>query len=68
MMTLYITFYIVYICKFCQSTVLTYQLEKLESVQYSAALAVVGAWRGTPREKLYSEFGRESLNLPPTME
>ena len=27
-------------------------MEKLESVQYSAALAVTGAWRGTSREKL----------------
>ena len=35
----------------------------LESVQYSAALAVTGAWRGTSREKLYNELGWESLNL-----
>ena len=37
--------------------------EKLESVQYSAALAVTGAWRGTSCEKLYNELGWESLNL-----
>ena len=36
---------------------------KLESVQYSAALAVTGAWRGTSREKLYAELGWESLNF-----
>ena len=36
-------------------------MEKLESVQYSAALAVSGTWRGTFREKLYTELGRESL-------
>ena len=30
---------------------------KLESDQYSAALAVKGAWRGTSREKLYAELG-----------
>ena len=35
---------------------------KLESVQYSAALAVSGAWRGTSREKLYTELGWESLS------
>ena len=35
---------------------------KLESVQYSAALAVTGAWRGTSREKLYTELGWESLS------
>ena len=34
---------------------------KLESVQYSASLAVPGAWRRTSRDKLYSELGWESL-------
>ena len=38
-------------------------MEELESVQYSAALAVTGAWKGTSREKLYNELGWESLNL-----
>ena len=37
-------------------------MEKLESVQYSAALAVSGAWKGTSREKLYAELGWESLS------
>ena len=37
-------------------------MEKIESVQYSAALAVTGAWRGTSREKIYAELGWESLN------
>ena len=36
---------------------------KLDSVQYSAALAVTRTWRGTSREKLYAELGCESLNL-----
>ena len=45
------------------SVVLTNQMEKLESVQYSAALAVTGTWKGTSREKLYNELGWESLNL-----
>ena len=38
-------------------------MEELESVQYSAALAVTGAWKGTSREKLYNELDWESLNL-----
>ena len=37
-------------------------MEKVEAVQYSAALAVTGAWRGTSREKLYSELGWEALS------
>ena len=36
---------------------------KLQSVRYSAGLALTGAWRGTSRKKLYEEFGWESLNL-----
>ena len=44
-------------------TMLNTNMEKLESVLYSAALAVTGAWRGTSREKLYNELGWESLNL-----
>ena len=49
--------------EFSHSVVLTNQMEKLESVQYSAALAVTGAWKGTSRDKLYDELGWESLNL-----
>ena len=37
-------------------------MEKLESVQYSAARAVSGTWKGTSREKLYAELGWESLS------
>ena len=37
-------------------------LKKLESTQYSAALAVSGAWHGTSRQKLYDELGWESLS------
>ena len=51
------------ICEFSHSVVLTNIMEKLESVQYSAALAVTGAWRGTARDKLYDELEWESLNL-----
>ena len=34
---------------------------RLEKTQYSATLAVTGAWRGTNRQKLYNELGWESL-------
>ena len=35
--------------------------DKLEAIQYSAALAVSGTWNGTNRQKLYEELGWESL-------
>ena len=35
--------------------------EKLESVQYKAALAITGTIQGSSREKLYQELGLESL-------
>ena len=35
--------------------------EKLESIQYNAALAVTGAVRGSSSEKHYQELGLESL-------
>ena len=35
--------------------------QKLESIQYNAALAITGAIRGSSREKLYQELGLESL-------
>ena len=35
--------------------------EKIESVQYRAALAITGAIQGTSRDKLYHELGFESL-------
>ena len=51
------------ICEFSGNVTLSNLMEKLESVQYSAALAVSGTWRGTSREKLYAELGWESLSL-----
>ena len=36
-------------------------MQKLESVQYNASLAITGCFRGTSRDKLYSELGLESL-------
>ena len=35
--------------------------QKRESVQYNACLAITGCFRGTSRDKLYSELGLESL-------
>ena len=35
--------------------------QKLESIQYTACLAITGAIRGTSREKIYQELGLESL-------
>ena len=37
-------------------------MEKLESVQYSSALALTGTWGGTSREKLYTDLSWESLS------
>ena len=50
------------VCDFSGNFVLPNLMEKLESVQYSAALAVTETWRGTSREKLYTDLGWESLN------
>ena len=50
-------------CAFSLNITLSNMMEKLESVQYSAALAVTRTWRGTSREKLYTELDWESLNL-----
>ena len=38
-------------------------MRQVESVQYDAALAVSGAWRGSSRTKLYNELGWEPLYL-----
>ena len=35
--------------------------QKLEALQYNAALAIAGAIPGTSKEKLYNELGLESL-------
>ena len=35
--------------------------KRLESTQYSAALAVSGAWRGTNTDKIYEELGWEII-------
>ena len=35
--------------------------QKIETIQYNAALAITGAIRGSSREKLYQELGLETL-------
>ena len=37
-------------------------MEKVERIQYQAALAISGAWRGSSRSKLYEELGWEALS------
>ena len=41
---------------------LHFLMKKLETVQYKAALAITGAWKGSSRTKLYEELGWESLS------
>ena len=36
--------------------------QRIESIQYNAAIAITGATRGTSSEKLYQELGLESLS------
>ena len=51
------------ICEFSRRVILNGQMDRLESIQYSAALALTGTWKGTSREKLYDELGWEPLLL-----
>ena len=37
-------------------------MEKVEGIQYQAALAITGAWQGSSRSKLYDELGWETLS------
>ena len=37
-------------------------MEKVERIQYQAALAITGAWQGTSRSKIYEELGWETLS------
>ena len=45
-----------------QGLALHTHMEKVESIQYKAALAITGAWQGTNKLKLYEELGWESLS------
>ena len=51
------------LCELIGNTTLSNQMKSIESVQYSAALVVSGAWTGTSREKLYAELGWKLLSL-----
>ena len=37
-------------------------MEKVERIQYQAALAITGAWQGSSRSKMYDELGWETLS------
>ena len=37
-------------------------MDKVERIQYLAALAITGAWQGSSRTKIYDELGWESLS------
>ena len=41
---------------------LNYLMNSLEKIQYEAALAITGAWKGSNTDKLYEELGWESLH------
>ena len=45
-----------------QGVTLTAPMEEIERIQYQAALAITGAWKGSSRVKLYDELGWESLS------
>ena len=50
------------VCDFSLEITLHRRMERHESVQYSAGLAITGAWKGTSRDTIYRELGWESLN------
>ena len=50
------------VCEFSGSVTLPGLMDKVESVQYAAARAITGTWKGTSRDKLYAELGWESLS------
>ena len=47
---------------FDNTITLNFLMERIEKIQYQAALAITGTWQGTSRNKLYDELGWESLN------
>ena len=42
---------------FESSITLNALMERVEKLQYQAALAITGTWQGTSRNKLYDELG-----------
>ena len=47
---------------FNSSTTLNSQMNLLERIQYQAALAITGTWKGTNTDKIYEELGWETLD------
>ena len=47
-------------CELSHIPFLTRHMEKLVQIQYSAALVITGAWKGSSCERLYGELGWES--------
>ena len=47
---------------FSSSIRLSFWMDQIERVQYQAALAITGTWKGTNRDKIYEELGWESLS------
>ena len=47
---------------FDSTITLNFLMERIEKVQYHAALAITGTWQGSNRNKLYEELGWESLS------
>ena len=45
------------VCEFSGNVILATMMEKLESVQYAAAIAITGTWRESSRMTLYNELG-----------
>ena len=39
-------------------------MQKVERIQYQAALAIIGTWQGSSRSKIYDELGWETLSDP----
>ena len=53
------------VCGFSSSIILPTMMDKLESVQCTAALAITGTWWESSRTKLQNELGWEPLNSTP---
>ena len=47
----------------CDPEVMLGFTQKIEQMQYAAALSVAGAWRGTNRQRLYNELGWEAYTV-----
>ena len=47
---------------YTQGITLPSLMEKVERIQYQAALAITGTWQGSSRNKLYEELGWETLS------